>query len=297
MKTITQKHPSAVQGRIVTAAQKRKAGKLASKSKKGRGDTEQFKFTQLKNKDSEDSYLSSDLSSQSSFGKYSEMGSETNTDFTESFSRALDDDAICSKFCKMMERVMAKPVEEITERIEDLEIQNVIRDGDMAELQNRVDDLEQKERATNLIATGLPITNPTPAKTAKKLSDMLGISIKTEEIMFVVKLGNRASDDKTLTKIAFTSKQAKNKVYKAKKKLKGKETWLTEDLTIQRSKLAYQARLAVKKKHAHATWTDDGRVLVMKDEKSKPKRVSSIDELVSYLEIEPLMDDVSVQSD
>ena len=63
----------------------------------------------------------------------------------------------------------------------------------------------------------------------------------------------------------------------------------TEDLTITNAKFTYLARQAVKKGHAHSTWTTDGRILVKKTSESKPKCVTTISEMMEYLVIVPLL--------
>ncbi len=80
------------------------------------------------------------------------------------------------------------------------------------------------------------------------------------------------------------------------KKLKGQKVYLTEDLTKRQSNLYYLARQAVKNKHALATWTTDGRVLVMKTENEKPRRIDTEIDLQSYQGTQPLLLNTSTSS-
>ena len=90
-------------------------------------------------------------------------------------------------------------------------------------------------------------------------------------------------------KVVFYSKAKRDQVFREKRKLKGKQIWLTEDLTVTKAKFAYLARQAIKKGHAHSTWTTGGRILVKKTAESKPKYVTTISEMMEYLGIVPLL--------
>ena len=63
---------------------------------------------------------------------------------------------------------------------------------------------------------------------------------------------------------------------KEKKKLKDliwQKIWITDDLTLYRSRLAFLARTAVKKKRAAQTWTHDSKVFIKIKSDDRPRRV------------------------
>ena len=120
---------------------------------------------------------------------------------------------------------------------------------------------EQAERGRNLILTS-PNCDVSISAVTNKLNELLGTKLKDEHLHYITRLKSEG-----LKKIVFYSKSKPDLVFREKRKLKGKQIWLTEDLTITNAKFAYLARQAVKKGHAHSahsTWTTDGRILVKK---------------------------------
>ena len=86
------------------------------------------------------------------------MGKITKEDFIDQFALAVKEDRIKN----LMKAAFTSATEEINQRIGDVEIGNETRDDlDILELQEKVDDLEQKERSSNIIVTGLNVAQPT----------------------------------------------------------------------------------------------------------------------------------------
>ena len=100
---------------------------------------------------------------------------------------------------------------------------------------------EQRDRARNVIITGLTMEENTKKSIARELTNKLELQIKEDDIQYVLKLNSSKDGDTTRNrvKVAFKEEAKRNRVYTDKKKLKGKEVWITEDLTPMRSKLSY----------------------------------------------------------
>ena len=109
------------------------------------------------------------------------------------------------------------------------------------------------------------------------------MEITEKDIEYTLKL--KSKDEKNRIKIVFVDEDKRDSVISQRKKLKGKEIWLTDDLTPYRSRIAYLARNAVKNEHAHQTWTTDGKIFIKKGQNSAPKRIMTEDELLEYLEL------------
>ena len=82
--------------------------------------------------------------------KSNNMPNITKQDFISWFSEALDEQVVIKKLNGVLEASVA----EIQNRVDDIELQNEDRDERTRSLQMRVDELEQAERGRNLILTG-----------------------------------------------------------------------------------------------------------------------------------------------
>ena len=74
--------------------------------------------------------------------------------------------------------------------------------------------------------------------------------------------------------MVFHTAEKRDEVFKKKAKLKSKKSWLREDFTPAKSRLAYLARLWAKKDDDASTWTADGRVFI-KPKDQKPFRIDT----------------------
>ena len=182
--------------------------------------------------------------------------------------------------------IFANSISDIEERIDNIDFQNEARDDEIQMLKKRVDSLDQSDRNRNLILTGMKIDPPTADNTAKKLKHLLRVEVDRSDINYIAVL---AEDPQPKIKIALYNKQMKDTIFAAKKKLKGKKIYLSDDLTVENAKIYYHSRQAVKKGTADATWTSDGRIIVKKTPESKPFRVTDITQLHRLLGTKPLL--------
>ena len=106
------------------------------------------------------------------------------------------------------------------------------------ELRTGVEDLKQKERANNLIITGLK--HFPAANVVKELNKEMGL--KEEAIEYAMKINASGGQDER-AKVVFYNKRSKDALYKSRAKLAGKKILLAEDVILACSRLA-RSRLA-----------------------------------------------------
>ena len=119
-------------------------------------------------------------------------------DFIRWFSEALDEEVVIEK----LKGVLEGSVEEIQNRMDDMELQNEDRDEHTKLLQMSIDGLEQAERGRNLILTCLDCDVSIPA-VANKLNELLGTKLKDEHLHYVTRL---TSEGPKKIKVVFYSK-------------------------------------------------------------------------------------------
>ncbi len=156
------------------------------------------------------------------------------------------------------------------------------KDDDIYMLQQKLDGFEQREKNNNVIVTGLEAN--TKDEFVEKLNSTLEIDINKEDVLSTHDF--KTKDNKTRTRIVFKDHETKSKVYRSKRKLKNKKIYMSEDLTVYRSRVYYFARKAVVNEYATAAWTMDGNIYIKHAHKPKPKKVSTTEEIGEFLEIE-----------
>ena len=146
-----------------------------------------------------------------------------------------------------------------------------------------LDEIKQRDKCNNVIISGLQEQQTSKEEICQIINDKVKCSAQPADIIYTLKLKSKRSEEngKLSVRVAFATHEKKKQVMKAKKNLRGEndEIWIVDDLTAYRSNLAYLCRQAVKKGHAHQTWTSDGKVFVKKKEASKPaiiRRTSDI---------------------
>ena len=140
-------------------------------------------------------------------------------------------------------------------------------------MDRRLDEHDQKAKESNAIITGLNNDTTTKDEVTQVLNEELGTTITTNDIDYIHKLKNDDSNRPNRMRIAFANKEIKNKVFKLKKKLKGKQIWLADDLTPYRDNLAFKARNAMKQGQIFLTWVHDNKVFIQKSKQDRPFRI------------------------
>jgi hypothetical protein len=141
----------------------------------------------------------------------------------------------------------------------------------------RIEALETYTRRDNLLITGLPVETYSDAVSSgqgesslateqsvlKLFDQQLGLNIQPGDISVAHRLPRKPNTGITgsqslntpTTIVKFTNRKARDTVFSARRKLKGHDIYINEDLNKKTSDLFRQARKLVKAKLIHNAWT------------------------------------------
>ena len=196
--------------------------------------------------------------------------------FLNAFVRALDNKHIAKKLtetfaaeCKIINDQFTKQLET---KINLIDVKTELNDERIAAIEIQNDETEQERRSRNLIIKGFPKSDNPKTVICSEIKRRLDIEIKTEDIKYAIPIDN-TTDHSTSYKINFYEQKTRDKVYSNRMLLKGTNIYVNEDLTIRRSKLAFDARQHIKSLTGANTWTQDGKVFVKYSPSAKPRAI------------------------
>jgi hypothetical protein len=193
--------------------------------------------------------------------------------------KAMSDETVMG----MLSSAFAKKIsEDMTKKIEEVEMRVIENEKRADQFDQRIDNYEQRDLECNAIISGVPSDQATKDDIRKILNEKLKCNVATTDIQYIVKINGGEESEKSNVKIAFTSKEKKTQIMQAKKKLKGEDIWITDDLTTYRRNLAYQARQAVRNGLAKQTWVTDGKVFLKITTKDKPQKIQFVHEIPGH---------------
>jgi len=180
---------------------------------------------------------------------------------------------------------------------------------------SRIEELDAYSRRDNLIITGLPVdsyaeaaststggngnsntsseSNECVVRSALKLfNEKLNVSVKPDDISVAHRLRKpqrgTAQATPPATIVRFTSRKVRDLVYNSRRLLRNVEAtsrseriFLNEDLTVSTARLFYAARQMVRSRSLHSAWTFTGTVYVKDSMSSRPRKVTTVDDLSS----------------
>ena len=134
------------------------------------------------------------------------------------------------------------------------------------------DEYEQKKRNNNIVVRGLmPNTDP-KASTIAMINGRLGIHMTENDIRYAMKIDLKNEKEGTdSVKISFFDERLKEEVYGRRIRLKGTDIYISEDLTLKQSTLAFEARQYARSKPNSTTWTSDGTIFLKDAIEEKPR--------------------------
>lgn len=144
-------------------------------------------------------------------------------------------------------------------------------------LQATVNKQEQEARVPRVVITGLE-AHITKEKLVDKMNDLLSCNLSTDDLAWIQNL-RTADSMKNKVRVVFKDEKKRDIWFKCKPELKGKNVWITDDLTPFTSGMAYQARQAVKQKRAQKTWVFRGRVFIIKNGETNPTAVTRLSDI------------------
>jgi hypothetical protein len=179
------------------------------------------------------------------------------------------------KVMNMLSTAFAKKIiEDVNSKIDEVEKRVIVTEKRGDTFDQRIDNFEQRDLDLNVIISGVSNGKTSKDEVRKVLNDKLKCNVASTDIRYTMKM-NGGEDEKSNVKVAFTTKDKKKQVMQSKKKLKGDDMWISDDLTPYRRNLAYLARRAVKGGKAAQTWVTDGKIFLKKNGKDKPEKITS----------------------
>ncbi len=158
-------------------------------------------------------------------------------------------------------------------------------------IEDRIDDLEQENKANNIRVFGMEEQEDEDLKTKviTLVKNRLQVHIETDDIKDIGRMGKKRDKVRDIL-IKFRSKTLRNKIYNRKKLLKQDKTdnmiFINEDLTNNRSKLFFEARKLRRREKIFGTWTQAGNIMVKVKESDQPCAVKRYHELAKLVQNE-----------
>ena len=177
-------------------------------------------------------------------------------------------------------------------------------ESDLQKANSRVDELETYTRRDNLIISGLPVESYAEATSStdqdgrgessdgteksilKLFNDQLKVNVTPSDVSVAHRLRKRggssaANNGPPAVIVRFTNRKTRDRVYNARRELRNMSSriFINEDLNQATNKIFFHARHLVKSRTIHSAWTYTGNVFIKETSASRPKRVTSTDEL------------------
>jgi vacuolar-type H+-ATPase subunit I/STV1 len=237
--------------------------------------------------------VSDSITSLESQSAYNSIESDTEPEARRSTDQAekMEDQEDMKKFIANMRAALQDPeikkmfhqpsmdlIDKMDGRVAKVEVQTAENKDEIQDMKRRIDEFEQRDREANMIVKANIETEINTDSVKNLLNKEMDAGLTGEEISYVVKMGKENTNPKRI-RVAFKDKAVKEQLMKKRKVLKGKNVWLSDDLTAHRSKLAYLARAAVKAGKAHASWVADSKIFLKIKDNDRPKKIGSVKDL------------------
>ena len=154
------------------------------------------------------------------------------------------------------------------------------RYGMLKKIELKLDEHDMRERDNNIIVEGLK--EESKEGIVNELNELLELEMKITDIQTAYKLTNKTEADtkkNAKTKVVLRSKAVKEEIMKAKIKLIGKPQWINDDLTPERSGLAFEARQAARSNKIEKTWVHNGKIFIKKLGDDQPQKINTKDDI------------------
>jgi len=202
----------------------------------------------------------------------------TNIDATIATSMAKHMQEWQSSFMTTFASTCSSLIENATKKIETKvdkkEDQIIVHEHRIDALENMADDFEQSKRNNNIVMRGIKSNVDPKAEAIVTINTALGIHITEKDIRYATKLALKNEKEGTESlKIAFFDVRLKEEIYSRRIRLKGTDIFLSEDLTLKKSTLAFEARQYARSKPNSTTWTSDGKIFLKDAIDEKPRIV------------------------
>ncbi|KAL7383833.1 hypothetical protein ABVT39_018734 [Epinephelus coioides] len=179
---------------------------------------------------------------------------------------------------------MAENVDKISGLVEDVRKLNnllALKDEKIAELEKRVDELEQYIRKEDVIISGLKTTHRTYSNVIRGESSGADLT-EGENRRWRSRNGQM---ERTII-LRFVNRKHKMELLKQVRKLKDTQVYVNEHLTKRNAEIAKHARALKKQKKIHSTWTRDCKIWIRTNaslgEEAKVLLIRDVKDLEKY---------------
>jgi hypothetical protein len=226
------------------------------------------------------SNTTSSSSSTSSLGNTCTSPKMDATELAQAIKKMLEDDfsdMMVRKFKAVCDERIEEKTAVIKTELLEVRAEQGKQKSSIETVENKIDNLEQDKRLNNLMVRGINAGGRNLKQACiTTLNQELKVKIKTADINYVIPVGKT---EDMMAKLVFSDMTKREEVYAARSKLKGKNLWITEDLTPRKSALFYKTRQCVKEGRAALTWTHNGKIFLKVSSTAKPKLVYTEDDL------------------
>lgn len=199
---------------------------------------------------------------------------------TNAFQTILDQQMEKTLASSKLENIIKTAVENaVVENINPLQEQSNRHEISINKIEDRIEIIEQRDRITNLLISGIPQPdNPPPSirDKIKKITDHLGINLSDEEILAVYRIPNGQ------VMLKLTNLKKREEIFSKRVQLKSYPegvVFINEDLTPYMGKLFLAVREKVKKLKLYTCFTRSGIPFIKKSESDRPTRITTLAEL------------------
>ena len=174
----------------------------------------------------------------------------------------------------------------LVDKIDNLTSSVEIRDQQFFYLENKLNEIEQYSKKTNIIiSSSTDFLNKSDNKKSEFINfvkNQLNIDIDPYDVVAIHELPNKNKDIyKTIVKFHFH--ETKSKIFKNIKKLKDTNIYINDHLTKYNSEIFYKARNLLKDSKIKYCWTVNGITFIKKTESSEKEKILNLSDFNSIL--------------
>lgn len=176
---------------------------------------------------------------------------------------------------------MSHQIDEHSDRISGLEDQNLVYKKQIAKLDRRIDDVEQKNRAHNIQIDGIPETNHENLRNViSTLASQLKVVLSTGDITYAARVRSTnktkvkpvicsLSNFKVMSELIKASRTTKPTATNAGFPNNNNSVFINEHLTVARKQLLYKAKQFKAANNFEFLWIKDGKIYIKKNKDTK----------------------------
>ena len=98
-----------------------------------------------------------------------------------------------------IDRLTSRPIQEIHDKIDDMEDKNNVRDKRLDRIETQMDEYQQRDRQNNILIAGLGENVTSKTGITQLLNEKLSCDIKPSDILYTMKLQKKEVQNKRTT--------------------------------------------------------------------------------------------------